>query len=99
MDYAATKSAIASFTISLAKQFTKKGIRVNGGTPGTIWTPLQLDHGQLDGAFPEFGQKTLLGRPGQPIELAHVYVFLASNNASYVTAQIYGVTGGDVIDL
>ena len=67
--------------------------------PGPNRTPLQLDHGQLDGAFPEFGQKTLLGRPGQPIELAHVYVFLASNNASYVTAQIYGVTGGDVIDL
>ena len=99
MDYAATKSAIASFTISLAKQFAKKGIRVNGVAPGPIWTPLQLDHGQPDGALPEFGQKTLLGRAGQPVELAHVYVFLASNNASYVTAQIYGVTGGDVIDL
>ena len=99
MDYAATKSAIASFTISLAKQFARKGIRVNGVAPGPIWTPLQLDHGQPDGALPEFGQKTLLGRAGQPVELAHVYVFLASNNASYVTAQIYGVTGGDVIDL
>ena len=99
MDYAATKSAIASFTISLAKQFAKKGIRVNGVAPGTFWTPLQLDHGQPEGALPEFGQKTLLGRAGQPVELAHVYVFLASNNASYVTAQINGVTGGDVIDL
>ena len=93
------QSAITSFTISLAKQFAKKGIRVNGVAPGPIWTPLQLDHGQPEGAFPEFRQKTLLGRAGQPVELAHLYVFLASNNASYVTAQIYGVTGGDVIDL
>ena len=99
MDYAATKSSIASFTISLAKQFAKKGIRVNGVAPGPIWTPLQLDDGQPDGAIPDFGQSSLLGRAGQPVELAHVYVFLASNNASYVTAQIYGVTGGQVIDL
>ena len=99
MDYAATKSSIASFTISLAKQFAKKGIRVNGVAPGPIWTPLQLDDGQPDGAIPDFGQSSLLGRAGQPVELAHVYVFLASNNASYVTAQIYGVTGGQAIDL
>lgn len=99
MDYAATKSAIASFTISLAKEFSKKGIRVNGVAPGPIWTPLQLDGGQPEGKLPEFGQNTLLGRAGQPIELAQVYVFLASNNASYVTAQIYGVTGGRTIDL
>lgn len=99
MDYAATKSAIANFTISLAKQFAKKGIRVNGVAPGPIWTPLQLDEGQPEGKLPEFGQNTLIGRAGQPIELAHVYVFLASNRASYVTAQIYGVTGGRAIDL
>jgi len=99
MDYAATKSAIANFTISLAKQFAKKGIRVNGVAPGPIWTPLQLDEGQPEGKLPEFGQNTLIGRAGQPVELAHVYVFLASNRASYVTAQIYGVTGGRAIDL
>lgn len=67
--------------------------------PGPIWTPFQLDHGQPEGALPEVGQKTLLGRAEQPGELAHVYVFLASNNASYVTAQICGVTSGEVIDL
>lgn len=99
MDYAATKSAIASFTVSLAKQFAKKGIRVNGVAPGPIWTPLQLAGGQPPEKIPEFGKNTLLGRAGQPVELAHVYVFLASNNASYVTAQIYGVTGGRTIDL
>ena len=99
MDYAATKSAIASFTVSLAKQFAKKGIRVNGVAPGPIWTPLQLDHGQPQDQLPEFGQQALLERAGQPAELAPVYVFLASNKASYVTAQIYGVTGGEAINL
>lgn len=99
MDYAATKSAIASFTVSLAKQFAEKGIRVNGVAPGPIWTPLQLDHGQPQDQLPEFGQQALLERAGQPAELAPVYVFLASNKASYVTAQIYGVTGGEAINL
>ena len=99
MDYAATKAAIASFTVSLAKQFAEKGIRVNGVAPGPIWTPLQLDHGQPQDQLPEFGQNSLLQRAGQPAELAPVYVFLASNKASYVTAQIYGVTGGEAINL
>lgn len=99
MDYAATKSAIASFTVSLAKQLAEKGIRVNGVAPGPIWTPLQLDEGQPAEKLPVFGQDSLLGRAGQPVELAPVYVFLASNDASYVTAQIYGVTGGKAINL
>lgn len=99
LDYAATKSAIANFTVGLAKQLAKKGIRVNGVAPGPIWTPLQLDQGQPPEAIPEFGQETLLERAGQPAELAPVYVFLASNDASYVTAQIYGVTGGEAINL
>ncbi|MDT2641071.1 SDR family oxidoreductase [Enterococcus dongliensis] len=99
LDYAATKAAIANFTIGLAKQLASKGIRVNGVAPGPIWTPLQLDHGQPQGALPDFGQESLLGRAGQPVELAPVYVFLASNDASYVTAQIYGVTGGEAINL
>jgi NAD(P)-dependent dehydrogenase (short-subunit alcohol dehydrogenase family) len=99
LDYAATKAAIANFTVGLAKQLAEKGIRVNGVAPGPIWTPLQLDHGQQPGALPEFGQESLLGRAGQPAELAPVYVFLASNEASYVTAQIYGVTGGEAINL
>jgi len=99
LDYAATKASISNFTVNLAAQFAKKGIRVNGVAPGPIWTPLQLDEGQLPGALPEFGQDTLLERAGQPVELAPVYVFLASNEASYVTAQIYGVTGGTAINL
>lgn len=99
MDYAATKSAITSFTISLAKQLAKDGIRVNGVAPGPIWTALQLDGGQFPEELPEFGQDSLLERAGQPVELAPVYVFLASNEASYVTAQIYGVTGGQNINL
>lgn len=99
LDYAATKSAIANFTVGLAKQLAKKGIRVNGVAPGPIWTPLQLDQGQPPEAIPEFGQEALLERAGQPAELAPVYVFLASNDASYVTAQIYGVTGGEAINL
>ncbi|MPN04821.1 putative oxidoreductase YghA [bioreactor metagenome] len=99
LDYAATKAAIANFTIGLAKQLAPKGIRVNAVAPGPIWTPLQLDEGQPSEAIPEFGQDSLLKRAGQPAELAPVYVFLASNKASYVTAQIYGVTGGEAINL
>lgn len=99
LDYAATKASISNFTVNLAAQFAKKGIRVNGVALGPIWTPLQLDEGQLPGVLPEFGQDTLLERAGQPVELAPVYVFLASNEASYVTAQIYGVTGGTAINL
>ncbi|WP_413496881.1 SDR family oxidoreductase [Carnobacterium maltaromaticum] len=99
LDYAATKAAIANFTIGLAKQLAPKGIRVNGVAPGPIWTPLQLDGGQPSDAIPDFGQDSLLERAGQPAELATIYVFLASNKASYVTAQIYGVTGGESINL
>lgn len=99
LDYAATKAAIANFTVGLAKQLAPKGIRVNGVAPGPIWTPLQLDQGQPIEDLPKFGQDTLLERAGQPAELAPVYVFLASNEASYVTAQIYGVTGGEAINL
>lgn len=98
IDYAATKAAIWNFTLSLAKYFSEKGIRVNGVAPGPIWTPLQLDNGQLPGKIPEFGQHALLERAGQPVELAPVYVFLASNQASYVTSQIYGITGGQAIN-
>lgn len=99
MDYAATNGAVSNFTVSLSSYFAEKGVRVNGVAPGPIWTPLQLDNGKLEGQIPEFGQSTPLGRPGQPVELAPVYVLLASNEASYITGQIYGVTGGKPIDL
>ncbi len=99
IDYAATNGAVSNFTVTLSSYFADKGVRVNGVAPGPIWTPLQLDQGQLEGAIPEFGQNSPLGRPGQPVELAPVYVLLASNDASYITGQIYGVTGGQPIDL
>jgi len=99
MDYAATKGAISNFMVSLSSYFASKGVRVNGVAPGPIWTPLQLDNGKLEGEIPEFGQNTPLGRAGQPVELAPVYVLLASDEASYITGQIYGVTGGKPIDL
>ncbi|UDM32397.1 SDR family oxidoreductase [Lentilactobacillus laojiaonis] len=99
MDYAASKAAIANFTVNLAQELSAKGIRVNGVAPGPVWTPLQLAGGQPVSALPNFGQKSLMQRAGQPAELAPVYVFLASNEASYVTAQIYGVTGGQPINL
>ncbi|MGN7478572.1 SDR family oxidoreductase [Solibacillus silvestris] len=99
MDYAATKGAISNFTVTLSSYFASKGVRVNGIAPGPIWTPLQLDNGKLDGEIPEFGQNAPLGRAGQPVELAPVYVLLASDEGSYITGQIYGVTGGEPIDL
>lgn len=94
LDYASTKFAINGFTRGLAKQIAPKGIRVNSVAPGPIWTPLQISGGQPSENIPEFGQETPLKRSGQPVELSSVYVFLASDDASYVTAQIYGVTGG-----
>jgi NAD(P)-dependent dehydrogenase (short-subunit alcohol dehydrogenase family) len=94
LDYAATKGAITTFSKGLAAQLSDKGIRVNTVAPGPIWTPLQICGGQPQEAIPEFGQDELIGRAGQPIELASVYVFLASEEASYVTGQIYAITGG-----
>ena len=99
LDYAATNGAISNLTVNLSSIFAEKGVRVNGVAPGPIWTPLQLDQGQPDGAIPEFGKDSKLGRAGQPVELAPVYVLLASNESSYITGQIYGVTGGEPINL
>jgi NAD(P)-dependent dehydrogenase (short-subunit alcohol dehydrogenase family) len=95
LDYASTKATIVAFTKSLAKQVAEKGIRVNAVAPGPIWTPLQPSGGQLPGKIQEFGEHVPLGRPGQPAELASVYVFLASQESSYVTGETYGVTGGN----
>nr|WP_144235646.1 SDR family oxidoreductase [Planomicrobium okeanokoites] len=97
LDYAATKFAIIGFTKALSKQIADKGIRVNSVAPGPIWTPLQISGGQPQENIPEFGKstpETPLGRAGQPVELAATYVFLASADSSYVTGQIYGITGG-----
>lgn len=95
VDYASTKAAIMAFTRALAKQLAPKGIRVNGVAPGPIWTALQISGGQTKDKIPEFGHDTPLKRAGQPVELAGVYVLLASEESSYTTAEIYGVTGGN----
>lgn len=94
LDYAATKAAIVAFTKALAKQVAPKGIRVNAVAPGPVWTPLQPSHGQPLKKLHEFGAQTPLQRPGQPVEVAPAYVFLASQEASYITAEVIGVTGG-----
>jgi hypothetical protein len=95
LDYASTKGAITAFTKSLAKMLIKKGIRVNAVAPGPIWTPLQPSHGQPPEKLEKFGENTLLERPGQPAEVAPAYVFLASQESSYITAEVIGVTGGN----
>jgi NAD(P)-dependent dehydrogenase (short-subunit alcohol dehydrogenase family) len=94
LDYAQTKSAIIAFTKSLAKQVAPKGIRVNAVAPGPFWTPLQVSGGQPQSALETFGNSEPMGRPGQPAELASVYVLLASDESSYATGQVYGASGG-----
>lgn len=97
LDYASTKGAIVAFTRSLALNLAKKGIRVNGVAPGPIWTPL------IPATFGEekvgkFGQDVPLGRMGQPDEVATCYVFLASEDASYITGQILHPNGGTIVN-
>jgi NAD(P)-dependent dehydrogenase (short-subunit alcohol dehydrogenase family) len=94
LDYASTKGAITAFTKSLAKMLIEKGIRVNAVAPGPIWTPLQQSGGQPPEKLEHFGEKTPMGRPGQPAEVAPAFVFLASQESSYITAEVIGVTGG-----
>jgi NAD(P)-dependent dehydrogenase (short-subunit alcohol dehydrogenase family) len=94
LDYAQTKAAMVAFTKSLAKQLANRGIRVNAVAPGPFWTPLQVSGGQPPSALQSFGKNAPMGRPGQPAELAGVYVLLASNDSSYATGQVYGASGG-----
>jgi len=94
VDYAPTKAAILAFTRALARQVAEDGIRVNCVAPGPIWTPLQTSGGQPDKKIPDFGSETPMKRPGQPVELAPLYVLLASQESSYVTGEVYGATGG-----
>ena len=93
LSYAATKAALINMTKSFAKFAIKDGVRVNAVAPGPVWTPL------IPATMPQmevimFGSKSLFGRPAQPVEQAVIYVFLASDDASYVTAEVYGATGG-----
>lgn len=94
LSYSSTKGAITSFTKSLAKMVIKKGIRVNAVAPGPIWTPIQVAEGQSEEKLEHFGEQSIFGRPGQPAEVAPAFVFLASQESSYITAEVIGVTGG-----
>ena len=96
IDYGATKGAVLGFTRSLNEELSPKGIRVNAVAPGPIWTPLipasfDADH------VKEFGKSTTMGRPGQPSEVAPAYVFLASDDASYISGQVIHVNGGEAV--
>jgi NAD(P)-dependent dehydrogenase (short-subunit alcohol dehydrogenase family) len=93
-DYAQTKAATMNYVKSLAKQLAGRGIRVNGVAPGPIWTPLQISGGASEQKYEHFGSTTPLGRPGQPAELASIYVQLAANDGSFTTGNIYGAGGG-----
>lgn len=92
--YAQTKAATMNYVKSLAKQLGPKGIRVNGVAPGPIWTPLQISGGASQGKLVTFGSTAPLGRPGQPAELAGIFVRLAEDDGSYTTGNIYGAGGG-----
>ena len=94
LDYATTKAGIVAYTQALAKQLIKKGVRANIVAPGPVWTVLQPSGGQPQEKVTKFGQASAFGRPGQPVELAGVYVLLASQEGSYISGEVYGVTGG-----
>jgi NAD(P)-dependent dehydrogenase (short-subunit alcohol dehydrogenase family) len=95
LDYSATKGAITAFTRSLAKNLVEKKIRVNAVAPGPIWTPLNPFGGQPPEKIPEFGKDTPMGRPGQPNEVAPSFLFLACEDASYMTGQVLHPDGGE----
>ena len=95
LDYATTKAGIVAYTKALSKQLLKKGIRANVVAPGPFWTALQASGGQPPEKVEKFGAQSGFGRPGQPAEIAPVYVLLASQEASYITGEVYGVTGGE----
>ena len=96
LDYATTKGAIVTFTKALARKLTPRGIRVNAVAPGSVWTPLIPQSFDAERTS-QHGAGNLLGRTGQPVELAPAFVFLASDEASFVTGEILGVTGGVIL--
>ena len=94
LDYAQTKASIAAFTKSLAKQLGPEGIRVNAVAPGPYWTPLQPSGGQPQEKLTQFGEKAPLGRPGHPVEIAPLYVLLASDETPFTSGQVWCSDGG-----
>lgn len=96
LDYAATKGAIVTFSKGLAQELTSQGIRVNVVAPGPVWTPLIPATMPTEGV-PEFGGSKPMGRPAQPAEVAPSYVFLASEDSSYLSGEVIGVTGGGLM--
>ncbi len=94
--YAATKGAVSNFTAGLAEMVAEKGIRVNAVAPGPIWTPL-IPSTMPTEKSESFGKQTLIGRAGQPAELAGAYVLLASDEGSYMTGAVIPVTGGEIM--
>jgi NAD(P)-dependent dehydrogenase (short-subunit alcohol dehydrogenase family) len=93
LDYAATKGAIVTFTKGLAQSLIQRGIRVNCVAPGPVWTPLIVQSFDAEKSA-SFGKDSPMGRPAQPAELAPSFVFLASDESSYVNGEVLGVTGG-----
>jgi hypothetical protein len=94
LDYATTKAGIVAYTKALAKQLMEKGVRANVVAPGPFWTVLQSSGGQPMDKVTKFGEQSAFGRPGQPVEIAPVYVLLASQEGSYISGEVFGVTGG-----
>jgi NAD(P)-dependent dehydrogenase (short-subunit alcohol dehydrogenase family) len=97
MHYAMTKAGIVAWIKGLASELIEKGIRSNAVAPGPFWTPLNPSGGSSQEKVKTFGQGSAFGRPGQPVEIAPVYVLLASQEGSYITGEVYGVTGGEGI--
>jgi len=94
LDYATTKAGIVAYTKALSAQLVEKGIRANVVAPGPFWTALQSSGGQPTEAVTKFGTQVPMKRPGQPVEIAPIYVLLASQEGSYLTGEVFGVTGG-----
>jgi NAD(P)-dependent dehydrogenase (short-subunit alcohol dehydrogenase family) len=98
LDYSATKGAITAFTRSLSQALIEEGIRVNAVAPGPIWTPLNPFGGQPPEKIPDFGKDTPIGRPGQPNEVAPSFLFLACEDASYMSGQVLHPNGGEIVN-
>ncbi len=98
LDYSSTKGAITAFTRSLSENLIKHGIRVNAVAPGPIWTPLNPCGGASEEKLEHFGESTPMGRPGQPNEVAPAFLFLACQDASYMTGQVLHPNGGMIVN-